>query len=144
MLGLFLAACGAPEVPLHPAQDANDPACAEVIIRLPDTVAGEDRRRTNAQSTGAWGNPSAVELFCGIVPSGPTTDRCVSVSGVDWIIDPSGDPLYRFEAYGRQPGLEVLVDSELVSGTDALLDLSQAVSQLPQERHCTNLYDEIG
>lgn len=144
ILGATLVACTAPEVPLQPAVDANDPACAEVIIRLPDVVAEQEQRRTNAQSTGAWGNPSAIELFCGIVPSGPTTDRCVSVNGIDWIVDPSGDPLYRFEAYGRSPGLEVFVDSEIVSGTETLLELSSAVSHLPQERHCLDLYDEIG
>lgn len=129
---------------MQPAVDANDPACAEVIIRLPDEVAEHKQRRTNAQSTAAWGNPTALELICGIEPSGPTTDRCVSVNGIDWIIDPSADPIYRFEAYGRSPGLEVFVDSELSSGTEALLDLSLAVSQLPQLRECIDLYDEIG
>lgn len=47
------------DVPMIPADDANNPACADVIVRLPSTVDGLDRRYTNAQSTGAWGDPQA-------------------------------------------------------------------------------------
>jgi hypothetical protein len=137
-----LSACSG-DVPLEPAQDANDPHCADVIVRLPSDVAGLQKRSTNAQSTGAWGDPDAVVLRCGIKPSGPTTDSCVSVNGVDWIVDDSKKPTFRFEAYGRSPGLEVLVDSREVSGTDALLDLSSLMSYLPQKRHCSGVEDEL-
>lgn len=129
--------------PMSPADDANDPACADVIVRLPDTVAGLERRTTNAQSTGAWGDPVGVELTCGIEPSGPTTDDCVNVNGIDWIIDRSAAPLYRFEAYGRSPGLQVVVDSERASGTETVIDLAGAVKVLPQERQCTSLADTL-
>lgn len=124
------------------APNANDPLCAEVIVRLPQSVDSLDRRYTNAQATGAWGSKDGVSvlLYCGIEPSGPTTDMCVTVNGVDWIIDESRAPLYRFEAYGRSPGLEVIVDAEQgVSGTNAIYDLSSAASQLPQERQCTTV-----
>jgi len=137
-----LAAC-AGVYPMDPAPDANDPACADVIVRLPDAVAGLERRTTNAQSTGAWGDPAAVLLYCGIEPSGPTTDECVSVNGVDWIIDRSRAPLYRFEAYGRSPGLELVVDSELVSGTEAVIALGPVAKLLPQERECVALEDTL-
>ena len=137
-----LAGC-AGDVPMDAAANANDPACADVIVRLPQTVAELGKRTTNAQATGAWGDPSAVELRCGIEPSGPTTDDCVNVNGVDWIIDRSQAPLFRFEAYGRSPGLEVFVDSEKVSGTAVVLDLGSVVEQLPQERQCTSLVDEL-
>ena len=90
---------------MHPAENANDPACADVIVRLPDEIGELKRRNTNAQSTGAWGDPAGVLLYCGIEPSGPTTDQCVSVNGIDWIMDDSEAPLFRFEAYGREPGL---------------------------------------
>ncbi len=126
---------------MHAADGANDPACAGVIVRLPDTVAGLERRTTNAQSTGAWGNPSAVELRCGIEPSGPTTQMCVNVSGVDWIIDESNAPIYRFEAYGRSPGLEVYVDNELASGTLTVTDLAAVARLLPQTRQCLSVAD---
>lgn len=128
---------------MDPAHDANNPACAEVIVRLPNTVDNLDRRYTNAQATGAWGNPASVLLYCGTEPSGPTTDTCVSVDGVDWIIDESRAPLFRFEAYGRSPGLEVVVDSETATGSNVIAELSAAASFLPQDRKCTNLSDSI-
>ena len=93
-LAFGLAGC-ATSVPMEPAEGANDPACADVIVRLPDTVSDLERRTTNAQSTGAWGDPVGVELRCGTPTSGPTTDLCVTVKGVDWIIDESQAPLYR-------------------------------------------------
>lgn len=139
-LGFGLAGC-ATAVPMEPAEGANDPACANVIVRLPDTVAELERRTTNAQSTGAWGDPVGVELRCGTPTSGPTTEMCVSVKGVDWIIDESQAPLYRFEAYGREPGLEVFVNSELASGTLVTTDLANVAGMLPQTRQCTG-YDD--
>lgn len=137
-----LSAC-AGTVPMQAAPDANNPACADVIVRLPDTVAGLERRTTNAQSTGAWGDPAGVLLYCGIIPSGPTTDTCVNVNGVDWIIDPTNAPLYRFEAYGRNPGLQVIVDSDQASGTEAVVALGSAVKLIPQERACVSLEDTL-
>jgi len=139
-LSFGLAGC-AQTVPMEPAEGANDPACADVIVRLPDTVAELDRRTTNAQSTGAWGSPVGVELRCGVPTSGPTTEMCVSVKGVDWIIDESEAPLYRFEAYGRTPGLEVFVNSEIASGTLVATDLTNVAQMLPQTRQCTG-YDD--
>lgn len=130
-------------MPLEAAPDANNPACADVIVRLPDVVAGLDKRTTNAQSTGAWGDPASIILYCGIEPSGPTTERCVNVNGVDWIIDESQAPLFRLEAYGRNPGLQIVVNSEEASGTDAMLGLSSVVDQLPQERKCLSVDDTL-
>jgi len=137
---LALSGCSG-MVPMEPAQDANNPACAGLIVRLPETVAGLKKRTTNAQSTGAWGDPSGVELRCGITPSGPTTDECVNVNGVDWIIDDSNAPLYRFEAYGRTPGLEVYVNNEVASGTSTVNDLAAVAKLLPQERQCVGATD---
>lgn len=128
---------------MDPAEGANDPACADVTVRLPSTVASLEKRTTNAQATGAWGDPAGVMLRCGIVPSGPTVDECVNVNGVDWIIDRANAPLYRFEAYGRTPGVEVIVNSELASGTEAVLDLGAVVQYLPQERECTSLSETL-
>lgn len=144
--GISLLTGCAGEVPLEAAVNANDPACADVIVRLPPRVAELDKRATNAQSTGAWGNPAGVLLYCGIEASGPTTQECVNVNGVDWIVDDTRAPLYRFEAYGREPGLQVIVDSEKASGTAAVLDLSAVVKELPQLRECTSVNDtfELG
>ncbi|SJN08320.1 conserved hypothetical lipoprotein [Leucobacter sp. 7(1)] len=131
------------QVPMTSADDSNNPACADVIVRLPDTVAEQKKRSTNAQGTGAWGEQAAVQLVCGVEPTGPTTDDCVNVNGVDWVIDRSNAPIYRFEAYGRSPGLAVFVDSEQVSGTEVTVDLGAVVKQLPQTRQCTSLSDTL-
>lgn len=137
---LVLTGC-AGDVPMEPAANSNDPACASVVVRLPDTVADLPERHTNAQGTGAWGDPASILLKCGIEPSGPTVDQCVSVDGVDWIIDETQKPLYRFEAYGREPGLEVIIDSDRVSGTAVVSDLSAIAGLLPQVRQCTAVTD---
>lgn len=141
-LGLSLTGC-ASDVPMEPAEDANDPACAEVIVRLPQTIGGLEKRSTNAQSTGAWGDPVGIQLVCGTPLTAPTTDECVSVNGVDWTIDNSQAPLYRFDAYGRSPGLAVFVNSELASGTEAVHALESVTQILPQTRKCTSVSDSL-
>lgn len=139
---IALAGC-TQAVPFEPAPNASDPDCASVVVRLPETVAELGRRDTNAQGTGAWGSPAAVLLRCGVEEPGPTTDRCVSVDGVDWIIDESDAPRYLFTSYGRSPAIEVLVDNDVVSGTSVITDLSNAVSVIPADRACTSV-DDLG
>ncbi|GAA1795127.1 DUF3515 family protein [Leucobacter iarius] len=128
---------------MDPAKDANNPRCADVTVRLPATIGDFEKRTTNAQSTGAWGDPAAVLLRCGIESTGPTTLECVAVDGVDWIIDRSRAPLYRFEAYGRSPGLEVIVDSKKASGTEAVQELGAVAKLLPQTRKCSSVSDTL-
>ena len=135
-----LAGCSQ-AVALDAAPSASDPDCAAVVVRLPDTVAGLEMRDTDAQGTGAWGQPASVLLRCGVEPLGPTTDRCVSVDGVDWVIDESDAPNYLFTTYGRSPAVEVLIDNDVVSGTTAIADLSAAVSAIPAEDGCVALDD---
>lgn len=137
---LALAGC-TQAVTFEAAPSASDPDCAAVVVRLPDAVAGLPERETNAQGTGAWGQPASVLLRCGVEPLGPTTDRCVSVDGVDWVIDESDAPNYLFTTYGRTPAVEVLIDNDVVSGTTAISDLSGAVSAIPSEGGCVALDD---
>lgn len=137
LLGVALAGCTS-TVSLEPAPAANDPACADVTVRLPDSVGGEDRRWTDAQATGAWGDPASVILTCGVDPLGPTTLPCRSVNGVDWVIDESDAPRYRVTSFGRVPAVEVYLDNDVVSSADVLDRLSQIVSVLPTDgSECT-------
>ena len=138
-----LAGCSQ-AVAFDAAPSASDPDCAAVVVRLPDTVAGLEKRDTDAQGTGAWGQPASVLLRCGVEPLGPTTDRCVSVDGVDWVIDESDAPNYLFTTYGRTPTVEVLIDNDAVSGTTAISDLSAAVGAIPAEGGCVGLDDTSG
>ncbi|MSY62741.1 MAG: DUF3515 family protein, partial [Actinobacteria bacterium] len=90
-LALLLTGC-APTVVLSPAPDANNPACAEVIVRLPEKTDNQVRRTTNSQSTGAWGNPTSVTLTCGLEPVMASALACITAGGVDWIVDESAKP----------------------------------------------------
>ncbi|MFD2757959.1 DUF3515 domain-containing protein [Gulosibacter faecalis] len=134
---LLLSGCSGPSVAMQPAESAGAPECADVTVRLPDSVAGLDRRDTNAQATGAWGNPASVLLRCGVPTPGPTSDRCISLNGIDWIEDASEAPTYRYTTYGRTPAVEVAIDSSVgISGTTALIDLQDAVDTLPLTGEC--------
>lgn len=127
LLTASLTAC-ATTVSLQPAPDSNDPVCADVSVRLPATVDGEQRRWTDAQATGAWGDPTAVILACGVTPPGPTEARCITVGGVDWVVDESEAPRYRVTTYGRTPAIEVFIDNEIVSSNAVLDRLAPIVS----------------
>jgi len=135
-LGLLLCGC-TPTVALEPATDAINPICASVVVRLPDTVAGLSARTTNAQGTGAWGSPTSVIVRCGVPSPAPTAALpCVTVEGIDWLRDDTGDPNFVFTTYGRDPAVEVIINGDAVSGLDALTDLALAVGQLPVEGTC--------
>lgn len=134
-----------PAVPMTPADDATNPLCADVIVRLRTVPVIDDhtRRDTNAQATGAWGNPAAILLRCGVPVPGPSTLQCATVEGVDWLRDDSDAPRYIFTTYGRDPAVEVIVDGEQASGTEALIRLASAVGSIPATRACTNPDDVL-
>jgi len=114
------------------------------MVRLPDVIAGLDRRSTNAQSTAAWGTPAGVILRCGLPDTGPSPLPCFTVDDVDWLRDDASDPNFTFITYGRNPAVEVLIDSTAVSGTTALSDLSIAVGTLEPLRVCIDATDVLG
>jgi len=138
-----LAACSA-AVPLTPAEGANDPACAQVSVHLPDVVGEDERRETDAQATGAWGSPTSVLLRCGVEPPAASDDPCYPVAGVDWIssVDPDDPDTGILRTFGRVPGLEVVVDLTRVSGGTVAQDLSTAAGYLPQDgKRCLDAGD---
>lgn len=131
-VALFLAGAGilagcSPTVALEPAINANSVECANMMVRLPDTVAELPRRGVNAQSTAAWGEPVAVIVRCGLPTPPPSTLPCATVEGIDWLRDDADAPRFVFTTYGLDPATEVIVDSEVVSGTAVLRDLSRAI-----------------
>ena len=132
---LTLSGCAA-TVNLEPAEDSNNPGCAEVMVRLPSQLGGLQERYTNAQATAAWGDPAAVLLRCGIEPVEVSTLPCVSAAGIDWLVDDSLAPSYRFISYARFPAVEVVVDSDNASGITSLEGIAGAVAQLPATKSC--------
>jgi hypothetical protein len=118
--------------------DGSDPACARMATDLPQRLLDRDRVTTSADSpaVAAWGDP-AIIWRCGVTPPGPTTQECVTVDGVDWIVDPLDDGT-GFVTYGRVPAVQVLVPDRYAPETFALPPLSGVVSQVPQGEHrCT-------
>lgn len=132
----MLSAC-TPTISLEAAADSNNPACAEVSVRLPATLANETQRATDAQATGAWGDPTSVILRCGLEPVEVSTLPCVTASGVDWLVDESAKPSYRFITFGRNPATEVIVDSNKVAGVSVLDELSSAIQSIEATKECS-------
>lgn len=136
---LVLSGC-AGTVHLEPAEDANNPVCAEVTVRLPQAIGDQDRRWTDAQATGSWGDPVSVILSCGVTVPGPTAElQCVTLEGIDWLVDESEAPMMRMTTYGRDPAVQVYVDTERLSSNEVLSNpsLVSALRLIPAERACT-------
>jgi hypothetical protein len=135
---LLLTGC-APIVALHPAPDANNPDCAAVIVRLPDEVGGLEQRQTDAQATGAWGEPDQVVLTCGVEVPAASELPCID-KGVFWLRDDSDERFWLFTTFGRDPAVDVAVDRDIASGPGVVLDdLENAVSFTPENGlECTD------
>lgn len=142
----MLSGCAA-AVPVEPAPAATDVACARVLValRAVDTIGGLQRRETTGQSTAAWGEPP-LTLRCGVDPPPPTTQRCVEVAGIDWVVgEADGAPDADEDAaaaivmttYGRVPALEVRLPAAAPTGSDSVLQaLAPAAAELPRRRGC--------
>ena len=135
VLPLLLSGCST-IVHLEPADDSNAVACANITVRLPDTADKLIRRNTDAQSTAVWGEPSAVIFRCGLPEVTVSELRCVSQAGVDWLVDESKAPTYRFITFGRNPASEVIIDSKKAVGVNVLDDLAESIKFQPTTANC--------
>jgi hypothetical protein len=140
MLAAAVAACsdggGTPD--LAPAPGAGTPACADVVDRAPQRVLDRERATPQALGVAAWGDPPIV-LQCGVEPAeGPSSDPCLAVDGVDWLLtNPDDeDAPAAFVTYGRSPGVRVTVPGNRQEANGALVDLAPAVSPLPVTKQC--------
>ncbi len=133
----LLAGC-APTVALSPAANATDAKCASVVVLLPNSVSTLPQRQTDAQGTGAWGDPADILLYCGAPVPDPSTLPCVTVDGIDWLRNDSAAPVYVFTTYGRTPAVTVKINSKNVKadGNQALNDLAVAVASIPSRHRC--------
>lgn len=51
-----------------------------------------------AAATGSWGDPVSVLLSCGVTVPGPTAElQCVTLEGIDWLVDESEAPMMRMD-----------------------------------------------
>ncbi|MET4620599.1 multidrug efflux pump subunit AcrB [Arthrobacter sp. 2762] len=141
---LAVSACAA-TVDVTAATDAANPACAPMMVALPDKIGDAALRKTNSQATAAWGDPSQIILRCGVNVPGPTTDRCVSVNDIDWVIK-EGDGVYTLTTFGREPATEILVDpvkleAANISSATVLTELAAAAGKIRATRHCVGQED---
>jgi hypothetical protein len=125
-------------VSLEAAPLSNSYACAEFSVRLPDAVDRLQKRQTDAQATSAWGTPAAVIVRCGLEPVMASKLRCVTAGGIDWLVDESQAPSYRFISFARVPATEVIVDSNRASGANVLDEVAPAVARTKLVRTCTS------
>jgi len=142
----LLSACAGSTGPAEPTPgpSASDPACLGVLKAAPATVLDQHRIAAGTPAVlgvAQWGS-RAIVLRCGVTPTGPTTLDCITVDGVDWVVDDHGDPI-RFLTYGRRPAVEVLVPLQYgrENAAGALVDVDPAVAGLPQTRRCVGLGD---
>ena len=114
----MLTACGKEPVsiPTLRLTAADQAVCQRLVNALPDTVAGQDRRKTQPAAAlgGAWGDP-AIVAQCGVgVPAEFTrTSACTVADGVGWFVpesqvdDQSSDVV--MSTAGYRPVLQVTV-----------------------------------
>lgn len=142
-LAAALSGC-APVVSLAPAPEfANDPECAEAIVRLPDAISSYEKRQTDAQGTSAWGEPTVVLLYCGVPVPEVSDLPCVDVAGLFWLRE-EVDAGFAYTTYGRDPAVRVVVDPEAIGPGVVLDELSNAVSYTSETgRECVDLEDTV-
>ncbi|MFS0893560.1 DUF3515 domain-containing protein [Microbacterium sp. 179-I 3D3 NHS] len=141
-LTALLGACST-TVHLEPADDANDPGCAAVSVLLPDTVGGFDRVWTDAQATGAWGDPTIV-LRCGVEPPAPSALVCTTLGGVDWLVLDQEEERQRLVTYGREPAVEVNIRRGEQIDFQSIVDTISSSIQpglAPATAECTDRVD---
>ena len=131
-VALLVAACGDGAVRATPFEASDSPVCRSVADHWPTTVGSHEPRVTAVQTRGvaAWGDPPIVAR-CGKQPPGPTTDQCLDVNGVDWILTELDDGAM-FTTYGRDPALEVLVPDAYETSPLLLPAFGAAAEQIPQ------------
>ena len=100
---------GAPALSRPPPPQAGTAACTAAASRWPETVSGKGRVETTADSpaVAAWGDPPVIAR-CGLAALAPTTQECLAVDGVDWVVRELSDGA-AFTTFGRDPAIEVLV-----------------------------------
>jgi hypothetical protein len=128
-----LSGCsGGADPAVSPAPRASDAACARALAALPARVLGAARTPLNVLAAAAWGEP-AIVLRCGVPELGPSTDRCVTVDDVDWVVRATAD-LTTITSFGRSPAVEVGIPRSYgdTSAADAAVDLGPVARALPK------------
>jgi hypothetical protein len=139
-LGVVLVACGKEPVTITTSRlsAADEATCQRVTDALPNTVAGQSRRKTQPAAAlgGAWGDP-AIIVQCGVgVPAGfSASAACFEADGVGWFVpdsqvnDQSADVV--MSSAGYRPVVQVTVPASYRPNglAAAMLQLAPMVKQ---------------
>ncbi|SER68573.1 Protein of unknown function [Pedococcus cremeus] len=134
-LGVVLLTGCSSAVEVTAPPQAGSPACTAAASHWPTTVSGQDRVETTAGSdaVAAWGDPPVIAR-CGLSALAPTTEQCLDVNGVDWVVRKASDGAV-FTTFGRDPAIEVLVPNAYAPEPLLLPAFGAAAKALPANGH---------
>lgn len=118
--------------------NAEDPKCSKVVDHSPGEVASGSRDWAIGQGVASWGDGSTI-LRCGIDELEPTVNLCISVDGVDWVLDEGRlkeTGISVLTTYGRSPAVEVTYSGGREEVGGVLVELKKSVNGIPQNRKC--------
>jgi hypothetical protein len=127
------------------APGAENPKCSEVIDRSPDRVAAESRDWAIGRGVASWGDRTTV-LRCGVAEAAPTVDLCVTVDGVDWVLDEKqlhATGVSVLTTYGRTPAIQVTYSGARENVGGVLVQLQDSVAWIKQKRKCIDYADTL-
>ena len=116
---------------------ADSAPCQAFTALWPSLVSSQPARAVSVQSPAArvWGNPAVIAI-CGYDAPAPSTLECLSVDGVDWLVQRRSDGV-QFTTYGRSPAMDVLVPAAYAPEPLLLPAFGAAARSLPETgRHC--------
>ena len=116
---------------------ADSAPCQALTALWPSLVSSQPARAVSVQSPAAqaWGNPAVIAI-CGYDAPAPSTLECLSVDGVDWLVQRRSDGV-QFTTYGRSPAMDVLVPAAYAPEPLLLPAFGAAARSLPETgRHC--------
>jgi hypothetical protein len=125
-----LAGCSSAVEVTAPPQ-AGTAACTAAASHWPATISGRERVETTAgtDAVAAWGDPPVIAR-CGVSALGPTTEQCLDVDGIDWVVREASDGAV-LTTFGRDPAIEVLVPDAYAPEPLLLPAFAEAARALP-------------
>ena len=116
---------------------ADSAPCQALTALWPSLASSQPARAVSVQSPAAraWGNPAVIAI-CGYDAPAPSTLECLSVDGIDWLVQRRSDGV-QFTTYGRSPAMDVLVPAAYAPEPLLLPAFGAAARSLPETgRHC--------
>jgi hypothetical protein len=111
--------------------------CAALMAALPERVLDERRRTVEpGELSAAWGDPT-ITLKCGVEkpPGLGAESECFEVNGVGWFAEEAQGG-YLFTTIGRSAYVQIGVPAAYAPEANALVDVADAVEQIPLEQPC--------